>query len=256
MMICSVFIISLDRSLDRRERILARLADLGMSAEIFPAVDGAALARDATDYAGRLRRLLFGKDLSAGEIGCAHSHRGVYQRMVKAKTSVALVLEDDANLTEELPHALDALLNGPQDWDLVRFLAKDKVEQRSRMLRDVGEGQWHLSRPYGTPGGAYGYLLNATAAQRLLAATQRFWVPIDTVHGQVWRHGLRVRNLWPSPVLPDHTVESTIGASRFDKQRRLNGWERIIHPAMRGMFKIFDAATKQASFRWPELFER
>lgn len=256
MMRCPVFVISLDRSHDRRERILARLADLGLSAEIFPAVEGVALAPEAADYAGRLRRLFFGKDLSAGEIGCAHSHRGVYKRMLEAGISVALVLEDDAILTEELPHALDALLAGPPDWDLVRFLADDKVQQRSRMLRPVGLGQWQLSRPYGTPGGAYGYLLNASAAQRLLTAAQRFWVPIDTIHGQIWSHGLRVRNLWPSPVHPDHTVESTIGASRFDKRKRVNGWERLIHPMMRGLFKVFDAATKQASFRCPRLFER
>ena len=256
MMRCPVFVISLDRSHDRRERILARLADLGLSAEIFTAVEGAALAPEAADYAGRLRRLLFGKDLSAGEIGCAHSHRGVYKRMVERRTSFALVLEDDAVLTDELPHALHALLTGPQDWDLVRFLAEDKVNQRSRLVRRAGQGQWQLSRPYGTPGGAYGYLLNFSAAQRLLKAARCFWVPIDTLHGQVWRHRLRVRHLWPSPVRPDHLVASTIGASRFEKQGHLEGWERLVHPVMRCLFKVFDAGTKQAASRWPELFER
>jgi glycosyl transferase family 25 len=253
---CPIYVISLDRSQDRRERILARLADLGLSAEIFPAIEGAELAPENADYAGRIRRLCFGKDLSAGEIGCAHSHRGVYKRMVEAGTDVALVLEDDAIVTDELPYAVTALLTGPRDWDLVRFLAEQKVEDKSRLLRRVGQGQWCLSRPYGTPGGAYGYLLSANAARRLLEEAQRFWVPIDTLHGQVWRHGLRVRHLSPSPVLPDHTVESTIGASRFVKQSHLNGWERIVHPLARAAFKVFDAATKQASFRWPAMFER
>jgi glycosyl transferase, family 25 len=229
---------------------------LGLSAEIFPAIEGAALAPEAADYAGCLRRLFFGKDLSSGEIGCAHSHRGVYKRMVETRTSVALVLEDDAIVTDELPYALNALLTGPQDWDLVRFLAEHKVEEKSRPLRRVGQGQWRLSRPYGTPGGAYGYLLNANAAKRLLKAARRFWVPIDTLHGQIWQHGLRVRHLSPSPVRPDHAVESTIGASRFDKQSQIKGWERLLHPVARGLFKVFDAGTKQAAFRCPELFER
>ena len=64
-----IFVVNLDRSIDRRLAIFTRLQELGLSATRFSAVDGSKLSADEKGYNGLKRRLLFGKDLTDGEIG-------------------------------------------------------------------------------------------------------------------------------------------------------------------------------------------
>lgn len=243
-----IFVISLEQSTARREKIMARLAVLGLSAEVFPAIKGAALSAADLHYNGRLRRLFYGKDMSAGEIGCARSHIGVCQAIVARGIDRALVLEDDALLGDELPEALQALDRTAAVWDLVRFLGKTKDIRRSRDVLPLNDKGLMLARPYGTPGGAYAYVLNHRAAAAIAHAGAVTWMPIDTLHGQVWWHRLRVYCLSPSPVLPDHAVDSTIGVTRFSNSRQLHGWEKWVFPFTRAGFKTFDAVAKQVTF--------
>ena len=95
-----IFVISLQTSVDRRRRILDRLAELGLTAEIFWGIDGRKLPPSERRYAGRLRRLLYGKDLTDGEIGCAQSHFAVCAEIAARGLECAMVLEDDAILAD------------------------------------------------------------------------------------------------------------------------------------------------------------
>ena len=241
------FVISLDRSLERRSVIIARLKEIGLQAEVFRGIDGAALSGEAQRYRGRVRRLLYGKDMTAGEIGCARSHIELYAEIVRRQLPSALILEDDAILTEDLGAMLTALQKVSGKWDLVRFLGKAKDLKRMRLVLDLGDGR-ALTRIYGTPGGAYGYVVNLRAAERLARCGSMTWMPIDTLQGQVWWHRLRVRALVPPPVLPDDSAPSTIGEERFSKRYALTGWEKALFPFTRCAFKVLDAAAKQGTY--------
>lgn len=243
-----IFVINLDRSTERRDAVFARLAELGLEATRFSAFDGTALSEAEKGYNGRKRRLIYGKDLTIGEIGCARSHLGVYAEMERLGISHALVLEDDALIDDNLPAALAALEACRQEWDLVRFLAKDKDLKRARPTHNLANG-FKLCRVYGTPGGAYAYVLTRQAAAKLAEAGRVLWRPIDTLHGQTWAHGLTVRCLTPSPVAPDMENDSTIGDGRFDRKLGLIGWEYLAFPLTRFGFKCFDAVTKHGT-RW------
>jgi len=73
-------------------------------------------------------------------------------------------------------------------------------------------------------------------------------MPIDTLHGQHWWHGLQTFSCLPSPVLPNFDVPSTIGEERFSKKNLTKGWERVVFPASRFGFKLFDATMKYTFF--------
>lgn len=244
----NIFVINLERSADRREQILARLKQLGLEAEIFRAYEGAKLPDGGQRYHGRKRRLFFGKDLTLGEIGCAYSHLGVCALMLERGLSHALVLEDDAILYDHLPQAIKAALNCQGEWDVVRFMASDKVRRLARIIpADIGGGLM-LARPFGTPGDACGYMLNAHAARNFLERAERLWLPIDVFYGQVWHNKLRSYVLLPSPVKNDFENGSTIGAARFGKAARPKGWEGIVYPFTRAAYKLWDTAMKRVSF--------
>jgi glycosyl transferase, family 25 len=239
-----IFVISLPHCAERRRGISARLAGLGLDFSFIDGIGGR--ETDPTQhplYAGRRRRLFFGKDLTRGEYGCLLSHRAVYRHMDENGIERALVLEDDAVLLDSLTEVIAACLQTPVPWDLVRFLGSDKYYRRCRAIAPLC-GPHELTRVRTTPGGAYGYLLNRTAAQKLLDHMHRNWLPVDVVHGQVWRTGLDVFCVRPSPVLHDHDVPSIIGAQRFDKNTRLSGWERAAYPWTRAALKIYESAGK------------
>lgn len=133
-----------------------------LDVEFLKAIDGRLL----TDEERRLRFdfdrsvTLYGKDLNAGEVGCALSHRKAYDELLKSDAPYALVLEDDISVIRDL-HSLD-------------LAAIDKVldvtEPRALML----SGDYWFYRKKSivrlfTASGAYSYIINRAAAAKILA---------------------------------------------------------------------------------------
>ncbi len=244
-----VFVISLKHSAERRQAMAARLDPLLIRYSFFDAVDGSAFdPQNLPAYDPLRRRLFFGKDLTAGEMGCLLSHRAVYQYMADHGIPVAVILEDDALLASDLPEAVGLLMDAPVPWDVIRFLGRDKVYKNSRDVKKLNS-VYTLTRPAGTPGGTYGYMLNLKAARRFARHMQKNWLPVDILHGFVWRTGLEIFAVRPSPVMPDDGVESTIGAARFDKTVRLCGWQKAAYPLTRFYFKLSHAALTRLSWQ-------
>lgn len=246
-----VFVINLDRSPQRLAEMRRRLGALGIPFTRFPALDGRGLDLEALPaYDGRRRRLLYGHDMTPGEMGCLLSHRGVYEHMVAQGIELAIVLEDDVHVAADFCAVVAFLSSLPLRWDLIRFLDSQKIERKSRCLLEFG--RYRLSRPATAAGGAHGYLLTREAARRLLLATRRNAVPIDTVHGAAWRTGLEVLAVTRTLVVRDEIMPSTIGDSRFDKTVRLDSWARAVYPATRLWCKLSEAFGKRlvSSARW------
>ena len=118
-----IFVINLKEDVERRQSITKHLNDLNLDFEIFDAVKGKAVSRhdnplvyDKDECKVRHNFLsgatMRGK-LSDGELGCALSHLGVYQEIVKRNLDGAIVLEDDFIPTCDLKEVFS--------------LAKDKI---------------------------------------------------------------------------------------------------------------------------------
>lgn len=238
------FVITLEHSLQRRETISSRLGELGIPFEFQPGVDGRKIALlSHPGYAKWKRRMFFGRDLSNGEFGCILAHKSIYERIETQNIELALILEDDAILSDELPGVLDALTQLPDKWDIVRFLGRKKNYGASRIIAPLPGSGSQLARPHGMPGGAYGYVINHHGAKRLLSLMDRNWLPIDTLHGVSWLTKLNTLSVVPSPVLPNDDIPSCIDEQdsnlRWDKSVRLAGWKRLIYPLTRGIWKMY-----------------
>lgn len=233
-----IFVISLPSSAQRRATIGSRLDALGVPWRFFDGFDGSKLSpENYPDYDRTRRRLFFGKDLTPGEMGCLLAHRAVYRHMTDTNIPVAVVLEDDVIPAPDFDSVLMALLTTSVQWDVIRFIDKDKVYCNSREVAALDKSHW-LIRPFGTPGGTYGYMLNLHAAKKFLSHMQGNWLPVDTLHGFVWKTGLEVLAVRPSPVAHDDEVTSTIGDARFDKALQLQGWQKAVYPLTRFYFKM------------------
>ena len=78
-----VFVISLNRSMDRRAMVTKQMKHLNIDFEFFEAVDGRSLNDTdigAVDFT--LAKEFCGHDLSMAEVGCALSHIRLYEKII------------------------------------------------------------------------------------------------------------------------------------------------------------------------------
>jgi glycosyl transferase family 25 len=234
------FVINLDRSVDRLERISQRLQQLGMAFTRVAAVDGRELnAEERTrtlDEAAFRRR--HGMNSLPGELGCYLSHVKALRAFLAAGADAALILEDDVQPESELPRVLHALTACPERWDMVKISGVHSgTPVRVARLTDTHWLAVMLSRCTG----ASAYMVNRRAAQAYIDGLLPMSLPFDHVYDQGWRFGLKVRMVSPPAALHDAQVATTItptspGASRkFHWSRRWptyayrlgNEWRRL-----------------------------
>ena len=204
-----IFVVSLVREAGRRARMKRELAAWRLDFQFFDAVDGAELGENR--YRRRMQeewwRIMRGRRLSPGEIGCFLSHYALWQHLVDTGTSHAIVLEDDAALEDGFPAIIDAILKTDRDWDVVLLSPKRRygVDRELAML----DGQRVLVRYRRRVGGCVGYLIRLEAAEALLHYCWRIRAPIDWLYAEWWRNGLAFYAV--DPAIVTHTgLRSTI----------------------------------------------
>ena len=193
-----IIVISLGRVAERRAAMQRELA--GFDFEFFEAVDGNAL--DESLYRHRMQtewwRLMRGRQLSPGEIGCFLSHYGVWQRIVETGTPFALILEDDARLEDAFADRVEELMGMPMEWDVVHLAPKRRYLV-DRVFVVLSDGR-QLVRFRRRHAGAIGYLIRREAAEALLHYCWRIRAPIDWLYAEWWENGLAFRVVEPGIV--------------------------------------------------------
>lgn len=196
-----VFVLNLERAVERRTRMLAQLQDRSLDAEILPAVDG--LQVDRTRLPART-----GASLSAGEIGCYLSHRHAWETVLKRGLDHAVILEDDVIVSADLKRVVTEIATLDLPFDAVRLSALKPV--RGITVARLSDGS-RLVLPNKNPSGAQGYLVSRAGAKRLVAKLAVPEKPVDDAFDEYWKHDLRIPVLHPSLVKEDPSIASTIG---------------------------------------------
>ncbi|MDR0534523.1 MAG: glycosyltransferase family 25 protein [Verrucomicrobiales bacterium] len=220
------FVINLESAAGRREEMSRQLRGLGISFEIFPAVDGRKMTEQElrTHYdAGKAARER--EKMTGAEIGCALSHLGIYRKMVEQNIPQALVLEDDADLSPDLKPVLERLAEHYAAEQEIVVLLNHVPNYLKRSQVELMEGRT-LARTHGLCWSSHGYFITLKAAQRMLERLHPVWIVAD--------HWMRfqelgivsIRALVPYCVgLREAAEISSIGV-RGDKQGGFTGYLR------------------------------
>lgn len=221
-----IHVINLRRSVERRQRIEARLTELGLPFSIFEAIDGSAGAHEAFanyDDAACLRQ--WRKTLSHGEIACFASHYVLWQRCRDSGRPM-LVLEDDASFA---PHFLKAYQALPELLERFGYVRMHGFKpRRMRRLRSVPmpDGLSLVRFPKG-PLGTTAYAITPEAAAILIENAATWTEPVDSYVDHFWRHGLRCVAIAPYPVKVERSPTTlgergpvAVGAMKIRKMLR------------------------------------
>ena len=168
------FLINLDKNPERLTASTEQLKALGVSFERIPAVYGRNLS--VVEKKNAVNRFRWwcaqGRPIRDGEIGCALSHKIVYERMIRDRISVCCVLEDDNRYRDDFKHVRDAVLekmdvSRPQVVQLSNC-TDDRASSPDVQIVRSGGDQWTSS-----------YLITLPAAQVILKANYPIQMPCD-----------------------------------------------------------------------------
>jgi glycosyl transferase family 25 len=157
-----VFVINLERSTERRKHILDECKRHNLKPILFKAIDGYALSEKQLSEMVIDHKI---NGLSKGFIGCSLSHIGVYKRIVDENINLALILEDDAVLNDNISRVLTEIsvfnksTNKPFVYLLskpIQYIENKKIKLPSTTLYSVFSACF-----------AYGYIINYKAAKEL-----------------------------------------------------------------------------------------
>lgn len=182
-----IFVINLKRSKDRRILIKKELDRLGMPFSFINAIDGKLIKPSYQKKMSKLRFEAYKKienlkgkiNVSRGVVGCSLSHIKIYSHIVKKNIPLALVLEDDSEINEDLKKAVeDPLLLELAREGVFEVLNLGCVKREGiymPILRFFGRRKIHNNQTIGRPArvipGTSCYLLTLSGAKKLLEAS-------------------------------------------------------------------------------------
>lgn len=237
------FILHLTRATARRENAKRLRDDCGLPAEIWPAVDGAAM--DDRDLKARVDAGLFAPrypfPLRTGEIGCFLSHRQIWAEILRRDLDHALILEDDVELARDvIPTAISLAQKHVDRFGYVQL--QNRPPNNPGATIDT-RGQCRLTQPLVSPVRASAQMVSRRGAEQLLRHCKSFDRPVDTFVQSHWFTGLRPAVIFPAGV---RTISEELEGSTIQTGRK-TPLERIKREIARGCYRHALARASKAS---------
>jgi glycosyl transferase family 25 len=216
-----VFVINLDKDVERLASVSRELAAAGITFTRIPAVLGAERLGEAglVDLAAyRVRNRA--DSPRGGELGCYLSHLHAMEAFLATGASMGVILEDDVRLLPGFVEVVGAL-GERDDWDLV------KLFHYHRGLPVKGR---HLTKNHAlclqlfVTTSTAAYAIHRRAAERLLETLLPMREQIDHAQDRPWESGLRIRAVRPHVAsLAGVARQTTLGYEDRSRENRQLG---------------------------------
>lgn len=238
-----IIVINLDQDTGRRDRVETRLAELGLRWERLSAVDGRRLGPHHEGLIDRAAHAARGLEFSPGAIGCWLSHRQAHRMVAEGGEPMALILEDDIAIADELPDVLERIERGGAGrFDVIR-LHRYKMHRKFVPVHRMGGSAIGFVRP--TDSGTQAYVITREAAGRFIFAIPRMVQLADHALYEHWTHGLVVCSIDPPVVRHDDGGRSSIGARPLSGKASL----RPVQWLRRKRHQIHKKIVRRRSYR-------
>ncbi|OQK15383.1 hypothetical protein AU255_18100 [Methyloprofundus sedimenti] len=203
-----VLIISLKRATERREHIVRQMQEQNIPFEFFDAVDGRTLTEEQKSKADlELAEKLLGHTLVPGEIGCALSHIGIYEKMVQENIPSCIILEDDMIFDPQFKNIIQKIETLKNDWELIYLLhGKAKSWPLKRTLAPgfkLARYRFPSKNSKRTIIFTVGYMLTLVGAKKMLKVAYPIRMPSDYLLGCIQTNRLKTYGVEPSCMQTD-----------------------------------------------------
>lgn len=233
-----VFIINLERSLDRKEHIqkqIQKLFEKNLSLKnklefiFFKAIDAKNKEHlEFKDHFPWWGSWVLGRELSDGEKACFASHYKLWQECVKLDEPI-IILEDDVEFSDEFlimgQEYIDELLKSKYEYIRLCYLF-------DKRLYFLSEGGYYLS--FEKLAGTQGYVLQVSAAVKFLKYAKNWIYAVDDYMDMFYKH--KVLNIVKKPLLLKHNCKLE---SEISNLGRTNKKLKIHRKIAREIFRLY-----------------
>jgi glycosyl transferase family 25 len=219
MSIPPIHIISFAGNSVRKTYMNEQMQQLGLTATFVEAIDGRALSEDrlTVEYDATLAQRSSYGELTRGEIGCALSHKKIWQQLIKSEEKGYIVLEDDALLKPESPAIFSALQKTAKPGDFVN-LGKSNANTFVWLQKTLFQ-PYRLVYINQALIGAIGYYITKEAAKRFLKVIPKIYFPID-----FWYQTPGFKGITPiKAVVPTLVEEMSFASTIGQRGKKANG---------------------------------
>lgn len=260
-----IFVINMDSRSDRLNFITQQMDGLGLSFERIRGVPGAQLCHDELCIFDKERFIVqFKKPITQGEMGCAVSHRSIWQKMIDEDIDHALILEDDIridrklveflsqprhyqcfdflNLSSNEPYRLDqsalSILKAMQLTERPPFWQSRSVWRQIEWRRSWRIYRLHFFDKFiccecnFAPALGSGYILSQKAAKSLLKTSETMYYPIDLT----WRYSsdLLRQAFLAEPIILQCLNDTDIAGRNHPYQMSI--WQKVKRTCIRSRY--------------------
>lgn len=233
-----VFIINLERSLDRKEHMQKQIQKLfeknpslknKLEFIFFKAIDAKNKEHlEFKDHFPWWGSWVLGRELSDGEKACFASHYKLWQECVKLDEPI-IILEDDVEFSDEFlnngTEYIDELLKSKYEYIRLCYL----FDKRLYFLNESG---YYLS--FKNLSGAQGYVLQVSAAMKFLKCAKNWIYAVDDYMDMFYKHN--VLNIVKKPLLLKHDCKLE---SEISNLGRTNKKLKIHRKIAREIFRLY-----------------
>jgi glycosyl transferase family 25 len=188
-----IFVINLPDAVERRKFQQSQLSKLGLQYTIINATS----VDDISESIYKKHYNDWQRPLLNTEVACYFSHRLAWNSVIKIREP-ALILEDDALLSNCVPTILDSLTN-ISNIDLINLENRGRKKFVSKIHKDIGCNS-KLIRLYQDRTGAAGYILWPSGANKLIQLEKTSGIGLADAHITSC-YSLKAFQVEPSPII-------------------------------------------------------
>ncbi len=207
-----VFLINLDRATERLEFVKPSIDQLNLPVERVSAVDGTLLSDEKLHEVCNFERFrrYFKMFPERGTIGCSLSHEKVWQKFLESDYEFALVFEDDVVFNpKELRSCVDRAIEKKDLWDILSFeMIHDGFPLK---IGDLYEDK-RISLYLTSVKHSGCYLINRSAAKKLLEKFSPIIMPLDHYFTASWEFDIKFAGVEP------RVVKQNFGSSQIKSE--------------------------------------
>lgn len=213
-------VISLAGADDRRRPLVARMDAAGLDYQFIDAVLGKALPpSEVRRVAPRLFMPRYARNLTPGEIGCSLSHKLALETFLRSDEEMALILEDDAAVPENIATVIAEITPKlPSDWGVLKLGGEGLVRGRFYCKTSCGSVV-EAATPTLV---SHAYVVSRSGAERLLRRLLPIAFPFDVYLRDLHTHHTRTLELVPNFMKTVDPKGSQIAGERQTSPRRSN----------------------------------
>ena len=203
------FVLNLEHNTERKKYMQNLLKGIPIDYEFFPAVYGRNIENISEVYDSELAQKKSKRQLNAGEIGCALSHKAIYKKMIDENIPQALILEDDISLSSDF-YSVYKALSEIKIGNKIVLLGTMSTKKKWKIWKNQLTADHSMYLVLNNYGGTYGYVIGLDAAKKIYYHNEKIFIVADD-----WKYYRRLSQIWlvsPSIVNAEEAFPSEIGS--------------------------------------------